>query len=132
MSYLVDTNICSAYVRGNQHVAATFLQYAAVLQMSAISLREFLTWSHRQRTTARVRRAIHDICGLFQIIPFDDAIANVFGQLHAELLDTGKPPPNFDLAIASTAMAHNLTLVTRNTADFVRIPGWRLDNGDSP
>ena len=33
-----------------------------------------------------------------------------------------------DLMIASVALVHNLTLVTHNTAHFIRIPGLRLDD----
>jgi tRNA(fMet)-specific endonuclease VapC len=31
-----------------------------------------------------------------------------------------------DLRIAATALVHTLTLVTRNTKDFARVPGLRL------
>jgi len=33
-----------------------------------------------------------------------------------------------DVIIAATALAHNHTLLTRNTDDFKNIPGLRLDN----
>jgi tRNA(fMet)-specific endonuclease VapC len=33
-----------------------------------------------------------------------------------------------DLIIASIVLAHNATLVTRNTKDFVRIPNLKLEN----
>jgi tRNA(fMet)-specific endonuclease VapC len=33
-----------------------------------------------------------------------------------------------DLLIASVALAHNLTLVTHNTADYRNVPGLRLDD----
>lgn len=33
-----------------------------------------------------------------------------------------------DLLIACIALAHDATLVTRNTKDFVRIPGLKLEN----
>jgi len=35
---------------------------------------------------------------------------------------------DFDLIIASCAMAHNLTLVTNNVVHFSRIDGLRLTN----
>jgi tRNA(fMet)-specific endonuclease VapC len=41
----------------------------------------------------------------------------------------GRAPigPN-DLMIAAIALAHDLTLVTHNTAEFSRVPGLRLDD----
>ncbi len=35
---------------------------------------------------------------------------------------------DFDLLIASTALAENLILVTNNTRHYARIPGIRLEN----
>ena len=51
-----------------------------------------------------------------------------FGRLKAQLKKVGKPPPGFDLMIASVALAHDLTLVTHNTRDFQNIPGLRLED----
>jgi len=33
-----------------------------------------------------------------------------------------------DLMLAATALVHDLTLVTHNTADFVNVPGLRLED----
>jgi len=38
------------------------------------------------------------------------------------------PKGRRDSMIAATALAHGLTLATRNTRDFERIPGLRLVN----
>jgi tRNA(fMet)-specific endonuclease VapC len=38
--------------------------------------------------------------------------------------------PN-DLMIAATARAHGLTLVTHNSAEFVRVPGLPLEDWES-
>ncbi len=40
--------------------------------------------------------------------------------------------PQFDLLIASVALAHDLTLVTHNTADFARIPDLRIEDWLAP
>jgi tRNA(fMet)-specific endonuclease VapC len=37
-----------------------------------------------------------------------------------------------DLLIASTALAHGLTLVTHNTQDFTNIPGLNLEDWLAP
>jgi tRNA(fMet)-specific endonuclease VapC len=33
-----------------------------------------------------------------------------------------------DLRIAATALVHDLTLVTRNTQDFARVPGLKTED----
>ena len=37
-----------------------------------------------------------------------------------------------DLMIGTTALVHNLTMVTHNTADFQNIPGLRLEDWLTP
>ena len=42
------------------------------------------------------------------------------------LLSQGISVPSLDLQIASTALAHDLTLVTHDVADFRNIPDLRV------
>jgi tRNA(fMet)-specific endonuclease VapC len=62
---------------------------------------------------------------------FDDAVAEVYGRLRAELDLRGTPIGPNDLLIAATALAHGLTLVTRNEKEFGRVPGLRIENWES-
>jgi tRNA(fMet)-specific endonuclease VapC len=66
------------------------------------------------------------------VLDFDSACAEQFGKLQGGLLNQGIKVPVADLMIASVALAHNLTLVTNNTADFQNIPGLRLDDWLTP
>ena len=52
----------------------------------------------------------------------------VYAQRKARLRRAGRPVGEFDLLIGATAIAHNLTLVTRNTRDFVNLESIRLEN----
>jgi tRNA(fMet)-specific endonuclease VapC len=51
-----------------------------------------------------------------------------FGELKAQLRQTGKPLPDFDLLIASTALAEDRVLVTNNTRHYQRIMDLQLEN----
>jgi tRNA(fMet)-specific endonuclease VapC len=62
------------------------------------------------------------------ILDYDRQVAAKFGQLHALLLDDGKPKGFADLSIAATALIYDLTLVTHNTADYVDIPDLRIED----
>lgn len=55
---------------------------------------------------------------LVHIIPDSDSSAEIFGEEKAKLFKTGKPLDDFDLHIASIAMANKNTLVTNNTSPF--------------
>jgi len=50
----------------------------------------------------------------FEIIPNGKESAENFGMLKASLEKSGTRLDDFDLTIASWALAHNLTLVTNN------------------
>ena len=64
----------------------------------------------------------------FVSLPFDDASAEAYGRLRAELARRGTPIGPNDLMIAAIALAYDLTLVTHNTAEFSRVPGLRLED----
>jgi predicted nucleic acid-binding protein len=49
------------------------------------------------------------------ILPIDQAVAERWGRIEAR-----QPLPTDDALIAATALEHNLTVVTRNVADFQR------------
>ena len=53
---------------------------------------------------------------------------DLFAEHKAHLRRTGRIIDNFDLLIGCTALAHDLTLVTRNIRHFVNLPGLHLEN----
>jgi tRNA(fMet)-specific endonuclease VapC len=58
------------------------------------------------------------------LVSFDAAVVNQFQTLWVQRIRIG----TMDLNIAATALAHNATLITRNTQDFAKVPGLRLDD----
>lgn len=56
----------------------------------------------------------------------DESTMETFGRVRNYLRRRGQLIPDFDLLIASTALQHDLTLLTRNTRHFARIPNLRL------
>ena len=60
------------------------------------------------------------------ILPVTEAVADQFELLrpNKKLKKIGRP----DMLIACVALAAGATLVTRNTKDFVNVPGLKLEN----
>jgi len=56
----------------------------------------------------------------FEPLPVDDAVAESYGRLAAQVVAVGRKPRarSMDLLIAATAHAHDATLYTRNPEDF--------------
>ncbi len=62
-----------------------------------------------------------------RILPADAAVMEKWADLAAAARRTGRDPRSLDLMIAATALVHDFTLATRNTADFAET-GVRLVN----
>ncbi len=88
--------------------------------------------AYKHSQTNRLLTLIADLLQEVQVLDFDRACAEKFGQVRGALLQQGLTVPTADLMIASTALVHNLTLVTHNTADYQRIPNLRLDDWVTP
>jgi predicted nucleic acid-binding protein len=53
-----------------------------------------------------------------RILPFDHRAAHCYAELRATRRSTGKPMSVMDAMIAAIALAHAMTLATRNVRDF--------------
>jgi tRNA(fMet)-specific endonuclease VapC len=125
LSFLLDTDTCSAYVKGNPLVFQRFLQYGGRLYVSTITLGELLTWALRAKASPS---RVQDVRDLLKLVVLDvtQVVAWKFGELRAALLDGGMSAPDLDLFNASVASVHSFTMVTHNTADYATVPGLAL------
>lgn len=131
MTYLLDTNTCSAFLRGNQQVFSHVMQYLGRTAVSTITVGELLTWGYRrksQRWLSPSRKLLDDL----MLLDVTEEIADQFARTRAELLDIGRPTPEMDLFIAVTAITHDLILITHNLQDFQHIPGLKLADWTIP
>jgi tRNA(fMet)-specific endonuclease VapC len=72
---------------------------------------------------ARLRRMVENY-RLIPLIDFDTAASITFQRLKVARLRIG----TMDLKIAAIALAHGATLVTRNRADFEKVPGLIVED----
>jgi len=61
-------------------------------------------------------------------VTWTDQVSRCFGSIKAALERRGVPLEDFDVAIASHAVAYEATLVTSNTRHMARIPDLELEN----
>jgi tRNA(fMet)-specific endonuclease VapC len=62
------------------------------------------------------------------VVPLSDPALRKYGELKAEFRRIGQTIAEFDLLIASVALAENYILVTNNTRHYERINGLKLEN----
>lgn len=127
--FLLDTDIIIYVLKGRPDVTAHLEKHTgSPMAMSVISLMELYFGAQRSRQVesnlARVRTLEHS----FRIMVADGSIAATFGSLKARMAAAGSILDDFDLIIASTALAYNFTLVSNNERHFRRIEGLKLVN----
>lgn len=124
-AYLVDTNVVSELARKapDARVIAWFGSLER-LTISAVTLEELTFGIERVRAPATGGRLRRWFDGLLasepRVLPVDDRIARLAGNLRAQRERSGSVVAQADMLIAATALAHGLVLVTRNVADFDR------------
>lgn len=128
MNFLLDTDICSAHMRRPTTLIHRFIQYTSQIAISTVTLAELFAGAYKHSQTHRLLGLIADLIQEVEIIDFDSVCAEKFGHVRGTLLQQGISVPTTDLMIASSALVHDLTLVTHNTADFQHIPNLRLDD----
>ena len=135
MSFLVDTNVVSEMTRKRPSPRVqTWLESRGeeTLFLSAITIGEIRKGAMLAEAGKRKRLLDwieHTLKPQFEgrILPMDTQVFEKWADIQAALQRRGKSVPVLDGLIAATAAAHDLTVVTRNDADF-RPAGVRVLN----
>lgn len=128
MSFLLDTDICSAYVKGDSRLWQRFMQHSGQLHLSVITAAELFAWVLRAKAPPARQQGLSNLLHDMTVLAVDQAVARKFGEIRASELDHGQFTPEMDLLIAATALVHGLTLVTHNTQDFAIVPGLNVED----
>jgi toxin FitB len=136
-TFLIDTNVLSELMRSKpdpQVISWFDLHVDAECYTSSITKAEiFLGLAllqegmRRTRLTIAAEKMFSDDFSERRL-PFDDQSAIMYAEVVSLRRGTGKPISTEDAQIAAIALTHNLTLVTRNTKDFMAIEGLMLVN----
>lgn len=127
MKFLLDTCIISELIKpqSNEKVIQWIQQVnESNLYISVLTLGEIekgITKLPDSTRKSNLKQWIEiDLINRFEgkILDINHIVSRYWGKLQGELEIQGNPIPIIDGLIASTALVHNLTLVTRNTKDF--------------
>ena len=132
MSFLLDTDTCSAHLRRPAGLSHRFIQHSGRLFISSLVWGELHAGAHHVANPTPLLAAINSLLSDVQMLPFDQDCAEEFGKIRGTLLLRGLSVPSVDLMIAATALVHSLTLVTHNTYDYRFVSGLRLDDWLQP
>lgn len=125
--YLIDTDVVASYLNGRPAEVALLQQLLPDgLALSTVTYGELyegiLYGRDPARQLAGFRRFLHGV----RVLDVNRRIARHFGHVRGALRQQGLLLPAPDLLIGATALAYDLTLVTRNLRHFQRVPGLRI------
>jgi predicted nucleic acid-binding protein len=127
VNFLLDTNVVSEWVKPRPNLGvAEWLASADedCLFLSVVTLAE-LRYGVERLPIGRKRAHLQEwletqLAGRFEgrVLPVEEAVAASWGKLLAKADAAGRPLGAMDGFLAATAAVHQMTLITRNEADF--------------
>lgn len=129
VSYLLDTNILSDLVRHPKGVVATHISKAGedTVCTSVIVAAE-LRYGALKSTSSSLAERIDLILSALDILPLEMPADREYAALRHHLTRQGTLIGANDLLISAHALALDLTVVTANVREFLRVPGLKVEN----
>jgi tRNA(fMet)-specific endonuclease VapC len=142
MKYLLDTDHLSILQKSTgqdyQNLSARMEQIPiSEFALSIVTVHEqflgsntYISRAQNPTDVVRGYKFMEKLVWSFKTIPvlgFDDQAATIFGSFQSQRVKLA----TMDLRIASIAMAHGLTLLTRNEKDFIKVPGLAIEDWTS-
>jgi len=128
MSFLLDTDICSAYLKNDAAVVGRVMLHYGGLNISVITVGELLTWALRANAPSDRLQGVRDLLKGATVLEVSLSITEKFGEIRAGLFDHGVTVGEMDLLNGATALVHGLTVVTHNVKDYANIPGLTIND----
>ncbi len=128
MDYLLDTNICIHYFKGQFEIKNRFEQIGYhKIAISEITLAELIYGAEKSQKREKNIAVIDNFSEKVTIIPIFQSI-KIYAKQKARLRRKGTIISDLDLFIGATAVFYDMTLVTRNIREFERMENLKLEN----
>lgn len=130
MKFLLDSNVLAAALKGRLPVVLKLSQLKpSDVAVSAVSRMEAEAALRGQlRAQARYARLLKEFLANVKVLPFDALETQQAVSLAAYAQQTGERLGAYDLLVAATALAHQLTLVTDRPQAFAHVPNLDVVN----
>lgn len=131
MAYLFDTDAISETLRKKplkEYMAWLTTLTREQQYTSSIVISELYKGAYRSAKKEQLIFKIKTkILPVLTVLPFDTNTAQIYGQIAAQLEQTGQKLAHPDLQIAASAIQHELELVTGNIKHFTRISNLAIN-----
>jgi len=127
--YLLDTNICIAWLKGESIIREKFIvKSAQEIAISTINLAELFFGVYNSEKVKHNLANLLDFASEVEIIDLSIDSLKKYGELKTNLRRKGNIIDEFDLLIASICLTHGLILVTNNEKHFNRVKELKIEN----
>ncbi len=127
--YALDTNTVAYFFKGMGDVGTRLLAEApSEIMVSAVVVFELSLGVAKSPEATRRREQLARFLATVTVVPFGRQDAEVSAGVRADLEQRGLPIGPLDVLIAGTALARGAVLVTRNTREFTRVTGLRVES----
>jgi len=130
MVWLLDTNAWIDYLKNPASGVRTRLmeRNPGEIVTCAIVRAELLHGARKYGVPERRLAIVRETLDPYRSLSFDDAAAEAYATIRHDLEQAGQRIGPHDLLIAAICLAHEVTLVTANTAEFQRVSELTMSN----
>ena len=128
--YILDTNACIYMMKNSfpELSKKVFEQNPSKFNISAITIAELEYGASKSKWGEKTRNTISLFLAPFTVLDFNEEDARMSGRVRAQLESIGLPIGLYDLQIASQGLTRGYTVITRNVAEFKRVPGLHVED----
>ena len=130
MRYMLDTNICIFIIKNKPETVRKKLESIAPgdIAISSVTHGELCHGVEKSQDREKNRLALAILLARIPVLPFTAECSEEYGKIRADLERNGTPIGPLDTLIAAHAKALDLTLVTNNVREFVRVEGLNVED----
>jgi tRNA(fMet)-specific endonuclease VapC len=124
---MLDTNTLIYFFKGMGEVEENLFSYSPKnIFIPSIVIYELQVGIAKSNNPQKREKQLATLLEQINVIEFGEREAKASALIRADLEKKGTPIGPIDILIAGSAKAHNLTLVTHNTKEFMRVEGLDL------
>ena len=125
--FMLDTNTLIYFFKGMGKVEENLFSHSPRdIFISSLVIYELQVGIAKSNNPQKREKQLATLLEQVNVIPFEEREAKASALIRADLEKKGTPIGPLDILIAGSAKAHNLTLVTHNTREFMRVEGLTL------
>jgi tRNA(fMet)-specific endonuclease VapC len=127
---MLDTNIC-IYIIKNKPISVMqrFQEYnIGDILLSSITVSELYYGAYKSQYSEKNLLALEHFLQPFNIVEYDLKASIEYGQIRATLEKQGNIIGGLDMQIAAHARSLDMTLITNNNREFIKVDNLVIDN----